>query len=730
MSLIAVRRLYPDAVPPTAWTLDGTPLATKRFRFTRRTDQASSASFECSGSPALTIGDRVFAYGLTDIAGALGAAIADDSVTTMTLAAAGEFPAENYLVLIGTELIWCGLRTATAVSACVRGVGGTTAAAHSNGAAITVYWTWGGVVKSVLRTKKGYRYGCLDFIDYLDGVVTKDYPSGATNTDVEILEDTLTFLHAPLNVQLDHIGITPTDMYAMALKNKTIRSVLDEFCLLTGNHYYAYQAWYDLNPQIRYFDPSGAASGITLAVGDIYADWSTDTDRTTIVNSLDAVATFPDIEPDPLVGYMWGQLSYYTGFDFILGKNAINRCGFKFFSPVDCTIDEIKFYVKRVGTFAAGELWAYLYDSTGNTTGGMIAATASIGTTFAYVSNGAMNLTVKAGVNYLELFASGGDDSNYYVIGTTSNPTAGPFAASDFDAFRTPIGIQQSLKSAGATRIWGVGTTELNASNPSALSMMCRSSAYTPGTWVDQGTAGMGSHPVSGWLFTALDAGSQNFYWPLLAHVSHVEYPYLEIELDRGHDNPNFAVLMYSDNLPSADMAYWSAYGIAKRGDKIIVPLDGSAGWVTGGGTPDWHDISAIGIWCTVAYGPFYWLKSMRLVGSTYTKSVSDSDSQHLYEVKYQSYPIPFQSKSQTDAYAAAQLARLKDPLTSITVRANRLLTPTPYNTVAVSPGSAMTPLVLGADMDPVRGQTKFIFDAYPQGGLVAILDSLNAGIS
>jgi hypothetical protein len=100
-----------------------------------------------------------------------------------------------------------------------------------------------------------------------------------------------------------------------------------------------------------------------------------------------------------------------------------------------------------------------------------------------------------------------------------------------------------------------------------------------------------------------------------------------------------------------------------------------------------------------------------------------------LYEAKYQSFPVPFRSKAQTDTYAAAQLARLKDPLISISVRSNRLLIPTPYTTVAVYPGSAMTPLVLGADIDPVKIQTQFIFDAYPASGLVAILTSINAGI-
>jgi hypothetical protein len=74
-SLTAVWRIYPNALPPTSWVKDATALATQKFRFTRRTDQASSASFECSGSPVLVVKDRVFAYGLTDIAGALGAAI-------------------------------------------------------------------------------------------------------------------------------------------------------------------------------------------------------------------------------------------------------------------------------------------------------------------------------------------------------------------------------------------------------------------------------------------------------------------------------------------------------------------------------------------------------------------------------------------------------------------------------------------------------------------------------
>jgi len=405
VSLIAVRRLYPDAVPPTAWTLDGTPLATKRFKFTRRTDQASSASFECSGSPALTKEDRVFAYGLTDIAGTLGAAIADDSVTTMTLAAAGEFPAENYLVLIGTELIWCGTRAGVAVSACVRGIGGTTAAAHANGTPIYIYWTWGGIVKSVQRTKKGYSYGCLDFVDYIsDAVVTKDYPSGAVNTDVEILEDMITYLHTPLNVQIDHVGITPLAMYAMALENKTVRSVLDEFCLLTGNHYYAYQGWYDLNPQIRYFDPSGAASGITLAVGDIYADWSTDTDRTTIVNSLDAVATFPDIEPDPLVGLLWGTLDYdgVGTYDAILGKVADLRCGFQFTSPVDCIINQLTVYMKRVGAYV-GNVYVYLHDASGNDTSYLFAVGATLP---GAQSDTYVKATTKYSTNYWPYFAT------------------------------------------------------------------------------------------------------------------------------------------------------------------------------------------------------------------------------------------------------------------------------------------------------------------------------------
>jgi hypothetical protein len=48
---------------------------------------------------------------------------------------------------------------------------------------------------------------------------------------------------------------------------------------------------------------------------------------------------------------------------------------------------------------------------------------------------------------------------------------------------------------------------------------------------------------------------------------------------------------------------------------------------------------------------------------------------------------------------------------------------------LAISPGSAMTPLLLGADIDPVKIQTQFIFDAYPVSSLVEILISINAGI-
>lgn len=40
-----------------------------------------------------------------------------------------------------------------------------------------------------------------------------------------------------------------------------------------------------------------------------------------------------------------------------------------------------------------------------------------------------------------------------------------------------------------------------------------------------------------------------------------------------------------------------------------------------------------------------------------------------------------------------------------------------------------MTSLVLGADIDPVKIQTQFIFDAYPVSSLVAVLTSINAGI-
>jgi len=313
-------------------------------------------------------------------------------------------------------------------------------------------------------------------------------------------------------------------------------------------------------------------------------------------------------------------------------------------------------------------------------------------------------------------------------VSTEATPTSPPWVVgTDFDAFRTPIGIKQTLKHAGI-RIYAAGSTELNAV-PSALSCTIRANNFAAGTWIDLMPGKMGVHPSGGWLFSAKDSGQYWFTWPLLAPISNVEYPMLEIEQDTGFDNPLIGVILYSAS--DTEKVWNVAPVVCKRGNVLQVPLDGSSAWtLLTAGPFVWTDISSVGIICVQAHSGFRHVKSMRFVGSGYTKSVLDTNSQHLYEVKYQSYPVPFRTKSQTDTYAAAQLARLKDPLTSISVRANRLLIPTMYNTVAVSPGSAMTPLVLGADIDPVRGQTRFVFDAYPAGGLVAILDSLNAGIS
>ena len=728
MSLIAVRRLYPDAVPPTAWTLDGTPLTTKRFRFTRRTDQASSASFECSGSPALTIGDRVFAYGLTDIAGALGAAIADDSVTTMTLAAAGEIPAENYLVLIGTELIWCGLRTGTAVSACVRGIGGTAAAAHDNASPITVYWTWGGIVYTRTRTKKGYAYGCLDFIDALEGIpITATYPgAGTDDTDTEILTNVLTLQESPLGLQLDSTGVTPTGFRELIFVAKKAKSILEQFCTYTGNHYHCYQAWYDINPKLRYFDPSGAASGITLAAGDIYADWSVDESRSSLANKVIITANFDDV---PL-GDGWCKdvdtadlFGYHTSTpvtDLPVGKAAYNNVGFRFTNgKFTSKIKNICVRVKKVGT-PASHLYFNMSINAGVSYSSHLIPHDDVTGSYTWCTIAeAANPTIPPFADvYVEFASYDGSDANYYLV-------EGAFGFADERL--TP------LKNVGITTdIWDAGATTPNA--PPDFSFQIGTVALAHWTIVDDVENKVGYNSGENALYLTSAAPDLDHYIkvPISPSISHAEYDYLKFSVK---GSASLFIVTLGKEAAMNNIYQWVGGGsyisVTSEWKEIVLQIGPTApvypnGW-NAVVAPDWHILAELGF---VHYQGTMMIKGLYFEGSAYSVTVENANSQAAYEIKVYTETVPFRTKAETDAYAATQLARLKDPLTSVSVRANRLLIPTMYNTVAVSPGAAMTPLVLGADIDPVRGQTRFVFDAYPQGGLVAILSSLNAGIS
>lgn len=71
----------------------------------------------------------------TEAAGTLGAAITDAAATSITMASGHTVQAGNTMV-VGSEQIFVGAVSGTALSSCVRGVNGSTAATHSNGAAV------------------------------------------------------------------------------------------------------------------------------------------------------------------------------------------------------------------------------------------------------------------------------------------------------------------------------------------------------------------------------------------------------------------------------------------------------------------------------------------------------------------------------------------------------------------------------------------------------------------
>lgn len=79
----------------------------------------------------------VFGYSNeAEAAGTLGAAITDAAATTLTMAAGHTVQAGN-TIRIGTEDIFVGSVSGTALSGLVRGVNGTTAATHLNSAAVS-----------------------------------------------------------------------------------------------------------------------------------------------------------------------------------------------------------------------------------------------------------------------------------------------------------------------------------------------------------------------------------------------------------------------------------------------------------------------------------------------------------------------------------------------------------------------------------------------------------------
>lgn len=118
-----------------------------------QTSNNNAISYATPGSgPTTVTGFCVFESGLTT----LSAAISSTGATSMTVTSASQFPGSgNYYVLIDSEVVQVTAGQGTTTWTISRGALGTTAATHSNGAAVSGMMLWRNTLTSSKTINSG-----------------------------------------------------------------------------------------------------------------------------------------------------------------------------------------------------------------------------------------------------------------------------------------------------------------------------------------------------------------------------------------------------------------------------------------------------------------------------------------------------------------------------------------------------------------------------------------------
>jgi hypothetical protein len=430
VGLSAVYRIYASGGPPvTTWNKDATPVPTSGFKFTKRNGQASTANFEVPGASTLAKQDRIFAYGKTSIIGTTPVG-GWGTGTTLTLSGYTVFPLLNLLILVEDELILVTSRSSGTLT-CTRAYGGTSLDSHPEAEPVYLMWTWGGIVHTRTKTKGGSQFECLDFLDALEGItVAAEYPGAGTNdTDVEILTEVLTLQKTPLPLQLVSTGVTPTAFRKLVYEDKTIKNVIDQFCIYTGNKYTCYQSWWDVSPKLNYFDTTLGSSNISLAAGDFYSDWSIEESRASLANKVKITTNLTDVPTEDVwcldtdTADLFGMHNQGI-YDYEIGMAADKRAGFHFTNgKFTSKIKNISVRAKKVGTSTS-----HLYAKTTINAGTdeyltQIATAAELSTSYGWVTvatAGNPDIPPFADV-YIELITYDNSDTNYFKISNAGN---------------------------------------------------------------------------------------------------------------------------------------------------------------------------------------------------------------------------------------------------------------------------------------------------------------------
>ncbi|MEI6309552.1 MAG: hypothetical protein WCP58_07930, partial [bacterium] len=639
-----------------------------------------------------------------------------------TLSDYADFPLLNFLIQVEDELILVTSRTSSTLT-CTRAYGGTSLDTHPAAEPVYLIWTFGGIVHTKTKTKGGSQFECLDFLDALEGIpVTATYPGAGTNdTDVEILTDVLTLQKTPLPLQLVSTGVTPTAFRELVYENTSIKNVLDQFCTYTGNKYTCYQNWWDGSPKLCYFDPTLGASGIALAAGDIYADWSIEKSRATLANKVVITTALADVPTDNAwvddditdheLG--WGQYDYNSVIAATylkVGTTANGKLGFRISVPRDCTLGKVRVVAAKVGNGA--DLYLFIRKSDGTVTYHNLVDAATLTTSYVLydVAPGAGVYTpyLKQGLNYVWLHANDySSDSHYIKIA----------AVHCGDNLDVDIGVEESLLNTSVlsgdvahTQIWEPGAIHLidNLSGVCVPALQLTTAATITSNWTVPAGGSLREAGPGGLLLLGGPKKSTLIYThPIFPVISDDEYPTFRLRMKGGLKSGDISYSLVMVYIYHDDSNYLSK-DVRVSNDERDYDL-ALAGFAETG-TMDYHNITKIGIKPDVIARV---VKELAFLGSSYAKSLDDANSQAVYEVKAYSEDVPFQTKAEVDVFAAALLAARKDPQSSITVRCKYLYPVELFYYVTMTlDGDSITPTVIGYDIDPVKEETKFIFNA------------------